>query len=136
MENKNNYSFVEMGTLCNVKEKESFGIPGKYFLKDELGLTSCEISFGAIPAGQAVPFLHAHKENEEIYIFLQGSGIFYVDGQNLSVKEGSMIKVSPEGKRGLKAEEDLLYICVQAKENSLKQAVPGDGLILEEKLPW
>jgi len=102
----------------------------KIFLREQLGLTSCEVSFGALPAGQEVPFLHAHKENEEIYVFLRGDGVFLIDGREVAVCEGSVVKVAPAGKRGLKAgSADLIYVCVQAKENSLKQATMDDGII-------
>ena len=40
---------------------------GKQFLKDTVGTTGCEISFGTIEPGQAAPFFHSHKQNEEIY---------------------------------------------------------------------
>jgi len=137
MASKNNFSIVELGLLDNVREKESFGAKGKFFLREQLGLTGSEVSLGIIPAGQAVPFLHAHKENEETYIFLKGTGIFSVDGEKMPVKEGSIIKVAPSGMRGLKADsEDLLYICVQTKENSLKQATMDDGIISEEQPSW
>ena len=33
-----------------------------------LGLTGAEVSFNSLPAGVSVPFVHSHKENEEIYI--------------------------------------------------------------------
>lgn len=45
---------------------------GKQFVKDASGATSCEISFGTLPAGESVPFFHSHKENEENYIILSG----------------------------------------------------------------
>ena len=45
---------------------------GKQFLKDTVGTTGCEISFGTIEPGQAAPFFHSHKQNEEIYIILSG----------------------------------------------------------------
>ena len=44
------------------------GFEGKQFVKDVVGATSCEISFGTLPTGVAVPFYHSHKENEENYI--------------------------------------------------------------------
>jgi len=137
MASNNNFSIVELGSLDNVREKESFGTKGKCFLGERLGLTGCELSLGIIPAGQAVPFLHAHKENEEIYIFLKGNGVISVDGEKMPVGEGSIIKVAPNGMRGLKADsEDLHYICVQVQENSLKQATMDDGVISEEQPSW
>ena len=137
MENKSSYFLVDLGVLSGVMEKESFGVKGKFFAGEQLGLTGCEVSYAVLPARQSIPFLHSHKENEEVYLFISGNGTFLIDGQKLPVKEGSIVKVSPSGKRGLKANgEDLLYICIQAKENSLKQATVDDGIIFEDKPEW
>jgi len=122
MENKTNYSIARLGILSDIEPK--------VFLKDQLDLTGCEVSFGTIPAGQEVPFLHAHKENEEVYIFLQGNGTFHIDGEELHVEEGCIIKVTRAGVRGLKSgNKNLIYICIQAKEGSLNQATADDGII-------
>ena len=42
---------------------------GKQFVKEATGADSCEISFGSLPSGAAVPFFHSHKANEENYMF-------------------------------------------------------------------
>ena len=123
-----NFSVAQSGALSDVA--------GKAFMKEQLGLTGCEISISTIDAGKTSPFVHAHKQNEEIFIFLQGSGTFYIDGQMLPVKEGSMVKVKPAGKRSLKADDKLVYICIQAKENSLEQATREDGIIFDEEISW
>lgn len=75
---------------------------GKQFIKDATGATSCEISFGTLPTGQAVPFFHSHKENEENYIILSGTGKFQVDGEVFEVAEGSVIRVATGCDRNLK----------------------------------
>ena len=36
-------------------------------LHDKLSLTGAEISVNSLPAGAGVPFVHSHKNNEEIY---------------------------------------------------------------------
>ncbi len=36
-------------------------------LHDALSLTGAEISINTLPAGECVPFVHCHKNNEEIY---------------------------------------------------------------------
>lgn len=51
---------------------------GKQFVKEATGADSCEISFGSLPSGAAVPFFHSHKANEENYIILSGAGKFQV----------------------------------------------------------
>ena len=35
-------------------------------LHDQLGLTGCEVSINSLPAGAAVPFVHAHKQKENL----------------------------------------------------------------------
>ena len=44
---------------------------GKQFIKDITDATSCEISFGSLESGEAIPFFHTHKQNEENYIILR-----------------------------------------------------------------
>lgn len=61
----------EKFTHTSVGKLDEFN--GKQFLKDTVGTTGCEISFGTIEPGQAAPFFHSHKQNEEIYIILRGS---------------------------------------------------------------
>ena len=56
-------------------------INSKLFLKEQIDATSCEISFGSLPSGAAVPFFHSHSHNEEIYIILSGHGRFQVDNE-------------------------------------------------------
>ena len=41
------------------------GFEGKQFVKEATEASSCEISFGTLPQGEAVPFFHSHKDNEE-----------------------------------------------------------------------
>ena len=50
-------------------------------LHDKLGLTGAEISVNTLAAGSSVPFVHAHKANEEIYFILSGKGKAVVDGE-------------------------------------------------------
>ncbi len=132
-----NFKVENIGALAELANKEFNGMKGKYFAGKILGLTSCEVSVNCLPAGQSVPFVHAHKQNEELYIITGGSGSFYVDGEEFPVEEGSLVHVAPEGERVLKAgAEDLRFICVQAKANSLEQAAMDDGIISKAKASW
>lgn len=121
------YKITEIGKLQNVLAQSE----GKAFLHDSLGLTSCEISINAVPGGWKAPFCHRHKQNEEIYIFLKGSGKMMVDGESFDVSEGSCVRVAPQGNRSLEntGDGELQFICVQAKENSLDQYALSDGEI-------
>lgn len=109
------------------------GFEGKQFVKDDTGATSCEISFGSLPTGAAVPFFHSHKENEENYIILSGAGKFQVDDDVFDIAEGSVIRVSTGCNRNLKctSTEPMAYICIQAKESSLGGYTMTDAEITE-----
>ena len=108
---------------------------GKQFVKDATGATSCEISFGTLPTGVAVPFFHSHRENEENYIILSGKGKFQVNDEVFDIAEGSVIRVSTNCDRNLKctSEEPMTYICIQAKEGSLGNYTATDADITERK---
>lgn len=132
-----NFTHMIIGPFEKLLDEEFRGLRGKFFAGKELGLTSCEVSLNRLPAGQAMPFTHAHKQNEELYIITAGSGTFYVDGNEFPVHEGSLIRVAPSGERSWKAdEEDLYFICIQAKEGSLTQATLQDGMRLEARASW
>lgn len=120
-------------THCSVGKIGTF--EGKQFLKDETGATSCEISFGSLPCGVAVPFYHSHKENEENYIILSGEGKFQVNNDVFDICEGSVIRVATDCDRNLKctSEGPLTYICIQAKEGSLGGYTMTDAVITERE---
>lgn len=109
---------------------------GKVFVKDELKETSCEISFGTLSPGQAVPFFHSHKANEENYIILSGNGAFQVDDDVFPIAEGSVIRVATGCDRNIKNTADsgnLVYICIQAKEGSLDGYTMTDAELTERE---
>ena len=108
---------------------------GKQFVKDATGATSCEISFGTLPTGAAVPFFHSHKGNEENYIILSGTGKFQVDDDVFDIAEGSVVRVSTNCDRNLKctSAEPMTYICIQAKEGSLEGYTMTDAEITERE---
>lgn len=108
---------------------------GKQFVKDATGATSCEISFGTLTSGQAVPFFHSHKENEENYIILTGAGKFQVNDIVFDVAEGSVVRVATNCDRNIMctSEEPMTYICIQAKEGSLGGYTMTDAEITERE---
>lgn len=113
-------------------------IRGKVFLKDLLGLTSMEVSFNKLPPGAGMPFLHRHRKNEELYIFLGGKGQFMADDQVFDIEEGSVIRVAPNGARAWRntSDEPLTCIVIQAVAGSMAQGTIEDGERLEQPLAW
>jgi mannose-6-phosphate isomerase-like protein (cupin superfamily) len=139
-----NYSLVKLGDAACWKEYgvQSRALPqpfmGKVFLKALLGLTAMEISFGVMPAHASMPFLHKHRVNEEVYLFVGGKGQVQIDGEVLDVEEGTAVRVAPEGVRAWRntSAQDLLYICIQAKEGSLTAWTGTDGVGVPGPVAW
>lgn len=100
-------------------------------LHDKLELTGAEISVNTIETGGSIPFTHSHKQNEEIYYILSGSGKAIIDGEEIQLTAGDWIKISPNGERQFFASSDnsISYICIQVKENSLEQFTANDAII-------
>ena len=100
-------------------------------LHDQLALTGAEISVNALPAGASVPFVHSHKQNEEIYAILEGKGYAVIDGEKITLNAGDFIRISPAAKRQFFASEDaaIKYICIQVKENSLEGYTMTDAVV-------
>lgn len=124
-----NWSKTDVGTLAALKRAE---------LKDALGLSGCEVSLNTLPAGQAIPFVHKHKENEELYIVIAGEGEFWLDGETIPLTEGSCVKVLPAAGRAIRASKNkaITYACIQSASGSLRQYTRTDGVITEEKTGW
>jgi uncharacterized cupin superfamily protein len=132
-----NFSVQHTGPFETLLQRDFMGFAGKYFLGKELGLTGCEVSLNRLPAGKGMPFVHAHKKNEELYIVFRGNGTFFVDGEEFPVQEGSLIRVAPEGGRAFKAgSEDMYFLCIQAENGSLSQATLEDGIRLPTATSW
>lgn len=100
-------------------------------LHDELGLTGAEVSINNLPAGTKVPFVHAHKNNEEIYLILDGSGYAIIDGEEVKLTKGDCLRISPSAKRQLAASnhEKITYACIQVRKNSLQGYTADDAII-------
>ncbi len=100
-------------------------------LHDILGLTGAEISVNNLPAGAGVPFVHSHKQNEEIYIILEGKGSAVIDDETVELNAGDIVKVAPAGKRQFSAAADcgITYLCIQVKSGSLEGYTATDAIM-------
>ncbi len=107
---------------------------GRSELHQLLHLTGAEISCNTLPAGVSIPFVHAHTENEEIYLVLDGSGQLYVDGEEVVIRRGDCFRIDPQGLRCLRAAGDspLRYVCIQVRAGSLGNFTQSDAVVLQD----
>ena len=115
----------------NSYDKISIKNEARTELHDALNLTGAEISINALPAGASVPFVHSHKQNEEIYAILEGKGYAVIDGNKVDLTAGDWVRVSPSAKRQFFASADtaIKYVCIQVKQNSLEGYTMTDAIV-------
>jgi len=130
-----NYKAIDIGSPYHLSEYQflhpKFGhyLKGKLFIGEILQTTGAEISFSELPPETTVSFLHKHYKHEEIYIFLKGFGQFQVDDDVFRIKEGSIVRVSPNGNRTLRndSKDLMVYMVVQSHANTLAGYDVSDG---------
>ena len=111
--------------------KTNIGNEGRVELHETLGLTGAEVSINQLPAGAGVPFVHSHKQNEEIYGILSGKGSAVLAGETVQLTAGDWLKVSPAAKRQFSAAADtgMTFVCIQVKEHSLAGFTADDAVV-------
>lgn len=111
--------------------KTNIGDEARVELHEALSLTGAEISFNHLPAGGNVPFVHSHKQNEEIYGILSGKGKVVIDEETIELNAGDWLRISPNAKRQFFAanDSDITFLCIQVKENSLENFTANDAII-------
>ena len=111
--------------------KTNVGYEGRTELHEVLSLTGAEVSVNSLPAGASVPFVHSHRNNEEIYGVIAGKGTAIIDGNTVEITAGDWLKISPKAQRQFFAASDssITYICIQVKENSLEGFTVNDAVI-------
>lgn len=142
-ENKN-YTAVDLGDLKSLMDYSLVHpvnkklIEGKVFLKDATQSTGTEISFNSLPPRSEQPYFHIHRKNEETYIILSGFGFFQVDEDCFGIKEGSIVRVAPQGKRGIRnsSDETMVYMVIQSRKNSLEEHTTADGERVPVEPKW
>lgn len=124
-----NYKVISCGDIASL---------GRVVLHDALALTGAEVSINELPAGVSVPFVHAHQNNEEVYVVLSGKGFLFIDGEEFAIQEGDAFRIDPKGERCIKADDasSIRFICVQAKANTLEGFTQSDGIPAPSKPSW
>ena len=113
-------------------------VRGKLFLRELLGSAGLEVSLNVVPPGQGMPFLHRHRQNEEVYVVVGGRGQFLVDGECLDVAEGSALRLGPAAARAWRNNTDapLYFLCLQYRADGAIQGGTLDGQRVEGKPTW
>jgi mannose-6-phosphate isomerase-like protein (cupin superfamily) len=112
-------------TLSNVKEDledlgSNFdGAPDLEFrhASRALELEQCGLCYQRIPPDYRFPYGHTHKEQEEIYVVVRGSGRMKLDDEIVEVKEWDVVRVPPGTWRSYEGGTEGLEILVFGAPN-------------------
>jgi ABC-type transporter Mla MlaB component/mannose-6-phosphate isomerase-like protein (cupin superfamily) len=120
-------------TLTNLHEVEDAAVKGGFsdsqearFAHEDLDLETLGVSYQVVKPGKHHAFGHRHKEAEEVYVVLGGSGKIRLDDEEIAVKRLDAIRVAPEVTRGFEAGSDELELLV------FSQKTPGDAEIVQD----
>lgn len=138
-----NATAIDLGPLAEIKDyvlelAPGVKIPGKVFGGAAVKAGGADFSLQVFAPGTEGGFYHTHKDHEELYIFLSGEGEYQVDGANIPVKEGSVVRVAPAGRRAVRntGSTPLTMLCIQYKADAPGSVTPADGTILSEPVKW
>jgi mannose-6-phosphate isomerase-like protein (cupin superfamily) len=65
------------------------------FGRRALGSTVVGVSRETLAPGFRVPFGHMHRDQEEVYVVLRGSGRMKIDDEVVDLGEGDLVRVAP-----------------------------------------
>jgi len=75
-------------------------------VRDALGCERSGLSFQELKPGARQPFGHAHREEEEIYVVVSGSGRMRVGADEIELGALDAVRVAPAAMRGMEAGPD------------------------------
>jgi mannose-6-phosphate isomerase-like protein (cupin superfamily) len=114
-------------SVVNVNDIEPGGRTGAVkFVRRELGLEAFGLNWFELPPDTAG---HEHAEvesqQEEVNIVVRGGGVWQVDGDEVAVREGTVLRFDPETVRCPVAGPDgMTFIAVGARRGSYEPRGP------------
>jgi mannose-6-phosphate isomerase-like protein (cupin superfamily) len=90
-------------TLRRIDELDSINHGAVKLAGDGIGVESFGLQVLDLPGGFADYPEHDHVEDrqEEVYVVLEGSAEFEIDGERVAASAGTLVRVAPESRRKL-----------------------------------
>lgn len=139
-----NHTSIDIGKFSDLMDyaylnsKMNLEVKGKVFVGEILKTSGSEISFQLMLPNTEIAFLHKHNKHEEIYLVIKGAGQFLVDGKVINLREGSIVRVAPDGERTLRNNtlQPMVYMVIQTMNNSIDNHYVEDGYRVDTKVSW
>jgi len=115
---ENRYVLAMGYTLINRDDPSIESFRGAFFkIRRALGTTALGINEVRLPAGaDGIEHDEVETGHEEVYIVLEGSGTFTIDGESVEVVGGDYLRVDADATRkAVAGPEGLTFVVVAAK---------------------
>jgi mannose-6-phosphate isomerase-like protein (cupin superfamily) len=108
-----------------------FNLDGKLqsrFARSAIGSDHLGVSHFRLEPNFRVPFGHRHREQEEVYVVISGSGRFRLDDEVRDVRQWDVVRVAPTVARAYEAGADGLDMIVIGND----RPEGGDGEMIND----
>jgi uncharacterized cupin superfamily protein len=121
------YSRINLDDVEDAAVANGFGHRWEaHVARAPLGAQQTGLAHFRLRAGRRSPFSHRHKEAEEIYVILGGTGKIKLDDDVVAVHPRDAIRVAPRVARALEAGPDGLEFLVVGPHHA------GDGELVDD----
>ena len=103
------YTNVNLLEIEDVVGERAPGIEGR-FTRSQLDSRDLGVSRFTYAANMRSPMAHSHREQEEAYVVVAGSGRLLLDDETLDLRQWDVVRVAPEVVRAFEAGPDGLDI--------------------------
>ncbi|MDX6535443.1 MAG: hypothetical protein QOF68_3187 [Gaiellales bacterium] len=119
-------------TIANLKDIEDSvgdrapGIEGR-FARKHLDSQHLGVTYMRYDAGVRSPMAHSHREQEEAYIVISGSGRIRLDDEIHEIRQWDVVRMSPQTIRAVEAGEQGLELIAVGSD----RPEGGDGVVAD-----
>jgi quercetin dioxygenase-like cupin family protein len=97
------------------------------FARKHLGSEHLGITYMRYAPGVRSPMAHSHREQEEAYVVVSGSGRMRLDDEVHDIRQWDVVRVSPQTIRAFEAGDDGLELIAAGSD----RPEGGDGVLAE-----
>jgi uncharacterized cupin superfamily protein len=121
-ETRSGYARINLDDVTDLAEQYGMGELGEArYLRDDVGAERIGLTLYRMNPGRRTGFGHRHREAEEMYVVLSGSGRAKVDEEILDLRALDVVRVAPSCMRELEAGMDGMVVLAFGTH------VPDDG---------
>ena len=123
----NGYARINIDEVEDLAAKYGMGELGEArYLREDVGAEAIGLTYYRMNPGRRTGFGHRHKEAEEMYVVLNGSGRVKVDDEILDLRARDIVRVAPAAVREFEAGPDGMELLATGTH------VEGDGEMLQD----